>query len=181
MNVVDMIVGGLLVVNAILGAVRGFALQAFKLGSIVLAVWLAHMFADDFASLAAPHLEWPHNQLVAFGWVVIGGVTYLTMLAVGHYAKGLLQRLRMGGADRALGTLLGGLKGLLIAAIGLAITTELISWGSMVIPDSVKNELKTSRAFEFYLKAVYPVSHQFVQKVQDEMARGALEQPEKPK
>src|SRR4029079_2328228 len=49
MNVVDMVVVGLLIVNTILGAVRGFALQAFKLASIVLAIWLAHRFSGEFA------------------------------------------------------------------------------------------------------------------------------------
>jgi membrane protein required for colicin V production len=172
MNVVDMVVAGLLVVNAILGAVRGFALQAFKLGSIVLAVWLAHSFADDFAALVEPWLSWPQGQRQALGWVVIGGVVYVVMLMVGHYAKSLLERLRMGGADRALGTLLGALKGLLIAAIGLHIVVAIISAGSLVIPAAFKTEMQNSSAFQFYLNAVWPVSEEWVQ-----TARARLEPP----
>jgi uncharacterized membrane protein required for colicin V production len=165
MNVVDMVVTGLLVVNAILGAVRGFALQAFRLGSIVLAVWLAYLFADDFARLAEPYLDWQQSQRVALGWVTIGGATYLATLAVGHYAKDLIQRLRMGGADRALGTLLGALKGLLIAGIGLhVITAVLAAPGSqIVVPDSLKTEMQSSKAFELYLNAAAPVYEDFVQ------------------
>src|SRR5262245_28068248 len=123
MNVVDMVVLGLLVINTILGAVRGFALQAFRLSSIVLAIWLAHLYADGFADLAAPHLSWPRLQLQALGWVVIGGAVYLAMLTIGYYTKSVIQRLRMGGADRALGALLGSLKGVVLAAIGLHIIT----------------------------------------------------------
>src|SRR5262245_56953511 len=107
MNVVDLVVLGLLVVNTILGVVRGFALQAFRLGSILLAIFLAHLYAGEFADIMAPMLDWRRVQLQALGWVVIGAGVYLAMLAIGHYARNLIQRLQMGGADRALGALLG--------------------------------------------------------------------------
>lgn len=157
-----MVVVGLLVVNALLGAVRGFALQAFKLASIVLAIWLARLYADGFADLAAPHLDWPQGQRVALGWVVIGGAVFLVMVAIGHYAKNLIQRLRMGGADRALGTLLGALKGLLYAAVGMHILTAVISASSFVVPDHLKTTLNESRAFQHYVKAMWPVTEEWV-------------------
>jgi membrane protein required for colicin V production len=162
MNVVDMVVAGLLVVNAILGAIRGFALQAFRLGSIVLAVWLAQMFAGNLAVLVEPWLSWPLGQREALAWVVIGGAVYLIMVMIGHYAKNLLQRLRMGGADRALGTLLGGLKGALIAAVGMYLVVAIGSAGSLILPETFKTEMQNSRAFEFYLKAIWPISEDFV-------------------
>jgi uncharacterized membrane protein required for colicin V production len=174
MNVVDLVVVGLLVVNTILGAVRGFALQAFKLGSIVLAIWGAHAWAGAFADEAANFLDWPRLQLQALGWVVIGGVIYLAMLAIGHYARSLIERLRMGGADRALGALLGGLKANHIVLIGLHVITAIVSAGSLVVPMSVQNEMKESRAFKVYLTSVEPVSKEWVAK-----AREAIEKQPK--
>jgi membrane protein required for colicin V production len=155
-NVVDMIVLGLVIVNTVLGIVRGFALQAFRLGSIVLAIFLAHLWANSVADFLAPHLDWPRLQLQALGWVVIGGAAYLGMLTIGHYAKNLIQRLRMGGADRALGALLGGAKGLLISVIGLYIVTAVLAAGSWALPDSIKSELGTSQAFNLYSSTVMP-------------------------
>lgn len=167
MNVVDLVVVGLLVVNTILGAVRGFALQAFRLASIVLAIWLAHRFAGDFADSVKGFLEWPRLQLQALGWVTIGGLVYLAMLMLGHYARSLIERLRMGGADRALGALLGGLKGMLLALIGLHVITAIVSAGSAVIPESIQAEMKQSRAFEIYLTSVRPVSEEWVKKAEE--------------
>jgi membrane protein required for colicin V production len=171
MNVVDLVVVGLLVVNTILGAVRGFALQAFRLGSIVLAIWLAHRFAGDFADATASLLDWPRLQLQALGWVVIGGAVYLAMLMLGHYARGLIERLRMGGADRALGALLGGLKGMLLALIGLHVITAVVSAGSLLVPESIQSEMKESRAFEIYLTSVRPLSEEWVAKAQQAIAK----------
>ena len=167
MNVVDMVVVGLLVVNTILGAVRGFALQAFKLASIVLAIWLAHRFSNEFAEAVGGWLEWPLLQRQALGWVVIGAGVYLVMLMIGHYARGLLQRLRMGGADRALGALLGGLKALVLCLVGLHVVTAIVSAGSLVIPDSVTTEIQKSKAFEFYLTTVEPVSEEWTAKARE--------------
>jgi membrane protein required for colicin V production len=167
MNVVDLVVVGLLVVNTILGAVRGFALQAFRLASIVLAIWLAHRFANDFADAAARFLEWPRLQLQALGWITIGVLVYLAMLMLGHYARHVIERLRMGGADRALGALLGGLKGLLYALIGLHVITAIVSAGSLIVPDSIQSEMKQSRAFEIYLTSVQPVSAEWVAKARE--------------
>jgi uncharacterized membrane protein required for colicin V production len=181
MNVIDMVVTAVLVVNAILGAVRGFALQAFRLGSIVLAIWLARTLADDFADVLAPHLAWPRLQLVSLGWVAVGGATYLGTLGIGHFAKDLIQRLRMGGADRALGTLLGGLKGLLWAAVGLHILTAVISAGAYVAPAALKSELEGSRAFEFYLKAVWPMSNDWVNQARARIDGGTPPPPERPR
>jgi membrane protein required for colicin V production len=168
MNVVDMVVVGLLIVNTILGAVRGFALQAFKLASIVLAIWLAHRFSKEFAEAVGEWLEWPLLQRQALGWVVIGAGVYLIMLTIGHYARGLLQRLRMGGADRALGALLGGLKALVICLVVLHVVTAIVSVPpAAIIPDSVTAEIQSSKAFEIYLTTVEPVSQEWTAKARE--------------
>jgi membrane protein required for colicin V production len=167
MNVVDMVVVGLLVVNTILGAVRGFALQAFKLASIVLAIWLAHRFSGDFAEAVSGWLDWPLLQRQALGWVVIGVGVYLVMLTLGHYARNVIQRLRMGGADRALGALLGGLKALVLCLVGLHVVTAIVSAGSMIIPESVTSEIQKSRAFELYLTTVQPMSEEWTRKARE--------------
>jgi membrane protein required for colicin V production len=176
MNIVDIIVLGILLLNGILGAIRGFAIQAFRIGSIVLAIYLAHTRAADLAAILGNVLEsWPHAQRVALAWVIIGIATYLGMSVLGHFARRQIEKLRLGSADRALGFILGGLKGAALCVIAF----QVISGFGPILPATFEHHLlgnrelgiEPSRAFQVHVETVKPYAEAWTMRAHDEWAK----------
>ncbi len=181
MNVIDLIALGLILLNAIIGAMRGFAWQVFRIASIVLSIVIARSQAENFASFIQRFLDLPQSQRVAIAWIVIGIGTYVVMSVIGHFARKAIEGLRMGSADRSLGFLLGALKGLAICALALQIV---ISIGNF-LPESLQDQLRGnpaknvagSRAFELHMTTIRPLAESWIVKAQDEWSKETAPQP----
>ena len=122
MNSVDLIVLVVLLLNAVIGAIRGFTWQVFRLGSLVLAFWLGNHFADDFGEhILKRFIDQDGTVLATLSWVVILAGTYLIMTGLGYMMKSIINDLKLTSSDRTLGFLLGGLKGAFFVAIAFQI------------------------------------------------------------
>ena len=118
MTPADYVIVFLCVASAIVGVWRGFTKEALALLSLLAAIWLAWMFAPRVEPLlgewaGAPEVRvWAARVIIFIGVLVVGGL-------ISWLARKLIRHTGLSGVDR----LLGGLFGLLRAAVlvGLAV------------------------------------------------------------
>lgn len=122
MNSVDLIVLILILLNGVIGAFRGFTWQVFRLGSLILAFYLAHRYATGIADdHLSGFLSWDPSALRALSWSAVMALTYLLMSGLGYYLRSLIDKLRLTSSDRTLGFILGGAKGVLLVAVAFQV------------------------------------------------------------
>lgn len=138
MNTVDILVLVVLVLNGAIGAARGFVWQAFRVGSLVLALWLGHRFAAPLADgplSALTGLDATGRRVIAYVGILVA--VYAAMHLIGHWIRRLIDKARLTSTDRALGFLLGGLKG----AFFVVLTFQILFVFFAVLPDDIQSQL----------------------------------------
>lgn len=138
MNLADGVILLIIVASALIGTWRGFVREAFSLATWVAAFIVASLFSPGMDSLLAAHIPTPSVRLaVAFGTLFV-----LTLFVGGLLNRLLVELIRMTGltgTDRALGTVFGVLRGVLLVVVLVALGQQLFaqdSWwtGSVMIP-----------------------------------------------
>ncbi len=117
MNPLDIAVLAIIGFNLLLGLIRGFASQFFRLLGLVAGVAAAGRYGGRVAEAwpAAWGLE-PGIRL-HLSWLVIFLAVTVVALAFTHLVRTFINRIRLGSLDRFLGTLFGAAKGALIMAV----------------------------------------------------------------
>ncbi len=118
MSIADWIILGFLVFSVTAAASEGFFHEAFKLAGLVvgylLAAWQYHRLADWFA----PHLKSPWLGEIA-GFLIIFFAVLMVAGFAGRIARWAMKKAGLSAIDRALGAVLGLLRGVLVVAIVL--------------------------------------------------------------
>lgn len=122
MSIADWIIFGFLVFSVIGAALEGFFYEAFKLAGLVVgylvAAWQYHRLADWFA----PHLKSPWLGEIA-GFLIIFFAVLMVAGIAGQITRWAMKKAGLSSIDRALGALLGLLRGALVVAIVLTAMT----------------------------------------------------------
>lgn len=163
-NWVDIVLGGAVLISALIGIARGLIKEVLSLLAWVIAIWVAWKFADMVADKYIRGLidDPTISYLAAFG-----GLFLVSMFALGLFnmlISSFLASSGLGGIDRMLGMVFGLLRGLIIAA-GLVFVGKfippvhemkmwqesklqptfgaLVEWGIAKLPDNVRKLLNT--------------------------------------
>ena len=116
MSIADWIILGFLVFSVITAAIEGFFHEAFKLAGLVvgylLAAWQYRRLADWFA----PHVKSPWLGEIAAFLIIFFAVLMVAGMA-GRIARFAMKKAGLSSIDRALGAVLGLLRGVLVVAI----------------------------------------------------------------
>lgn len=124
MATIDIIVLGIITCFSLLGAISGFVMQVSRLLAVVVGVGCALFFSDYVMSgLPQAFSEYPGLRQVVFP-VAIFLIGFLSILLLGRTVSSALRKIRLGSVDRALGGLLGAVKG---AIIGYFLVSLLVS------------------------------------------------------
>jgi membrane protein required for colicin V production len=116
LNPVDWIVLLALVLNLILGAIRGFFWQVLRIATLILGIILAGRFAEPVGNLLQKvftGLTTPYHRYSAYALIFF--TVYLVLLLITHLMRKVIKKLQLGGYDRFLGALFGVLKGVILA------------------------------------------------------------------
>lgn len=150
MNATDYLVIAVIIVSAIVGALRGFLREAIALGAWLIALFLAWHFSD----LIAPHLGGLMADSEVRPWAARVIITVLILLLgagigaiVGHFVRLSI----FSGMDRLLGFAFGLLRGFVLLGVfvilGQLLRLQGEHWwrGSLLIPygESIANGLRT--------------------------------------
>jgi membrane protein required for colicin V production len=129
MSIADWIILGFLALSVIGAAMEGFFHEVFKLAGLVvgyiLAAWQYRRLADWFA----PHLKSPWLGEIA-GFLIIFFAVLIIAGFAGRIARWAMKKAGLTAIDRALGAVLGLLRGVLVVAIVLTAVAAFASTAS---------------------------------------------------
>lgn len=122
MTVADITIILIIVLSLLLGLWRGLVKEAFSLASWVAAVLVAGFFSEPLAGLLANVLD---NATVRR--ILASAVLFVFVMFVGTILGNIMSRLSsaigLRGVDKALGSMFGVLRGLIIVLLILFLTT----------------------------------------------------------
>ena len=143
MNWFDFAILGVILLSTVIGIWRGFVREALSLAGWVLSIWLAFVFAPQFAELLAGMIDQEMiRYLVAF-LVILVVVLLLAGILTALLAR-LVDATGLKGTDRSVGLLFGAVRGALLVAIlvllaGLTQMPEESWWQeSMLLPPFIE-------------------------------------------
>jgi membrane protein required for colicin V production len=134
-SILDLVVIGVVVISALLAAVRGFTREVLAIVAWVAAAAVAWLLHPLILPKIKDHIANPTLALVA----AIGGIFIITLLIVSILTVKLSDFIldsRIGALDRTLGFIFGGARGLLICVVGWVFLAWLVQ-GKM--PDWATN------------------------------------------
>ena len=117
-TILDMIVVGVVLISALLAALRGFTREVLAIGSWAVAAVAAYFFHPQAIPLVQQYIS--TNKSLALP-IAAGGIFLLTLLVAYFLTSKLSDMIldsRIGALDRTLGFLFGAARGLLLAVVG---------------------------------------------------------------
>ena len=111
MNSIDAFILVVVCFNLILGAVRGAVWQVLRVASIVLGIWAATRYSDDFLAMWPDSLGIDAAYAPILAQVVVFLSVYLVMYGLTHLVKALVDKVKLGSMDRLMGAGVGAMKG----------------------------------------------------------------------
>ena len=122
MTVVDISILIVIAISMLLGLWRGLVKEAFSLAAWVAAVFIAGFFSAPLADLMVNMLENATVRRVLASAILFVLVMFVGTL-IGNFMSKLSSAIGLKGIDRALGSLFGILRGLIIVLLVLFLTT----------------------------------------------------------
>jgi membrane protein required for colicin V production len=126
-TILDMIVIGVVLISALLAALRGFTREVLAIGSWAVAAVAAYFFHPQLVPLAQQYVS---SKTTIATPVAAGGVFLLTLLVAYFLTSKISDMIldsRIGALDRTLGFLFGAARGLLLAVVGFLFFDWLVS------------------------------------------------------
>jgi membrane protein required for colicin V production len=138
MNLADWIILAFLLLSVVGAAIAGFFYEAFKLAGLVVGYLLAAWQYQRLAAWFDPYVKSPWLGEIA-GFLIIFFAVLMVAAVAAHLARWAMRKVGLTGIDRALGAVLGLVRGTLVVAIvltAMAAFAPAASWlqGSELAP-----------------------------------------------
>lgn len=149
MNVLDGIIGGLLVWGIIRGFMRGFFMEIVALVGWALAFYGAFYFSPRLGVFLSRYVEWDERYVYLLAFFLAFTAIICGSMVIGRLLTKLVEAIALGVFNRLLGAVLGGLKMALIVG-ALILLAEKISLSQGILKKkTVENSglYKPVRAF----------------------------------
>jgi len=152
----DAVVLTVVVLFALRGAWKGFVRTLVRAGGLAAGFLLAARLDVTVGTFLADHLSFvPRSGSDMVGWVAVVVATYALATFAAHSMRGALRDVRLRGADRVLGAVLGAALGFGICAFAFTL------WASARPREEVRATLSGSFASVWMARAVRGVTPLF--------------------
>src|ERR687898_631043 len=174
-SVLDLVVLGVVVISALLAAVRGFTPETLSItawAGAIAAAWYLHPMALPFAK------QYIANNTVALV-AAIGGIFVLTLIVVSIITvkiSDLILDSRIGALDRTLGFLFGAARGFLICVIGWVMLSWLLQGKNPAWAEAARTRPaleSTGESLRNSIVAVFPDAEKLIQSFREKGLPGA--------
>ena len=123
---VDWAIIAILVLSAVFGLMRGMVRELIALGTWIAAIMIARMFGPQVSEMLAPYVD-SETIRTGMGFALTAVVIVMLGSMISKVARTLVTATGLGGFDRILGFVFGGLRGVAI----LVVLTAVISLTSL--------------------------------------------------
>ena len=121
MNVLDLIIGIILLLFAFAGLRRGLIIEAFYLASFIVGIYGAMYFSDIVADWMAGFVEVGKEYLAVIAFIVTFIIFVVLIRIVGRLVSQLVHAISLGFLDKLGGFFFGIIKGALLTSIVIMI------------------------------------------------------------
>ncbi len=123
---VDWAIIAILILSAVLGLMRGMVRELIALGTWVAAIMIARIFGPQVSEMLLPYVD-SETVRTGLGFALTAVVIVMLGSMVSKVARTLVTATGLGGFDRILGFVFGGVRGVAI----LVVLTALVSLTSL--------------------------------------------------
>jgi len=123
---VDWAIITILLLSAAFGLMRGMVRELIALGTWIAAIMIARMFGPQVSEMLAPYVD-SETIRASMGFVLTAVVIVILGSMISKVARSLVNATGLGGFDRILGFVFGGIRGVAI----LVVLTAVVSLTSM--------------------------------------------------
>ena len=138
MNVLDLIIGIILVLFAITGLRKGLIIEAFYLASFLFGAYGAMHFSDAVADWMSDFINVSEDYLTIISFIVTFIIVLILVRLFGRVISRLLEAISLGFVDKIGGFIFGVLKGALLVSVIIMIMNV---FGAS---DLINNDLRES-------------------------------------
>lgn len=181
-SLLDLVVLGIVVISALLAAVRGFTRETLSITAWAVAIAAAWYLHPQALPLAKQYI---HNNTVALV-AAIGGIFILTLIVVSIITvkiSDLILDSRIGALDRTLGFLFGAARGFLICVIGWVMLSWLLQGKNPVWAETARTRPaleSTGESLRQSIVSVFPDAEKLIQSLKTKAQPGEPAEPAEP-
>ena len=153
MNALDIIIALILLIGAIAGLRKGFIVQVFSIGAIILSAWLSYTFSSAFSEWLSAyiHAEGFWLNIISFLLIFIG-IGILCRL-LGRLVEKIFQFAMLGWLNRLLGAIFSVVKYALVLGLAMVLFNSINSRFAWVSEE----KLAESKMYSLIKEGAYTV------------------------
>lgn len=155
MSSIDILIIALIIFFSVKGMINGLVLEAIGILGIILAFLFSYMAYSPINKIMLKIITSPEVASV-MSYIVAFLVIYVIIVIIGFMVNKFIKLLNLGGLNRLLGLIFGGIKGAVIIAIVLWLVVYAVPKKSPIV-----NEIKSSALSESIMKVV-PMGYDFI-------------------
>ncbi|MDH5425174.1 MAG: CvpA family protein [Gammaproteobacteria bacterium] len=149
-----------IIISTLFSLLRGFVKEAISLGSWIVAMWVSTTFASNLSNFMPESIENPAFKM-GLAFIALFVATLILGVMVNILFNQIINKTGLSGVDRALGTIFGLARGVLIVTVFVMLASltsvqdqsfwkdselvvrfqALASWLQVYLPDNISNNL----------------------------------------
>ena len=168
MNVLDLIIGIILLLFAIAGLRKGLIIEAFYLASFIIGIFGARYFSDWVASWLAGFVDAALDYLTVIAFVITFVIFVVLTRFLGRLVSDLVAAIHLGFFDRVGGFFFGILKG------GLILSVIILIMNIFGLSNLISSNLKKGSLLYPHIENVANILYRNHEVVRDSMKRSVV-------
>lgn len=117
MNIIDIIIGVLLIIFALAGCKKGLVIEAFYLASFIIGIYFALYFSDMLSAVLSKIFDCKPEYMALIAFILLFVMVTALIRYIGRLIKDVVDAISLGLFDKIGGFVFGLLKGVLLITI----------------------------------------------------------------